>query len=80
VGCQVDLHVAGEKVIRVTSPNIELNTPNQGSTCVKGRFGYDFPSIEIADQAVDEKRVEEGGRPLGVARRDGRRTPRWPVA
>src|SRR5258705_519144 len=43
VGCQVDLHVAGQKVIRVTSPNIELNTPNQGSTCVKGRFGYDFP-------------------------------------
>src|SRR5258706_7501216 len=43
VGCQVDLHVADEKVVRVTSPNIELNTPNQGSTCVKGRFGYDFP-------------------------------------
>jgi formate dehydrogenase major subunit len=43
VGCQVDLHVADEKVLRVTSPNIELNTPNQGSTCVKGRFGYDFP-------------------------------------
>jgi len=43
VGCQVDLHAAGNKVIRVTSPDIELNTPNQGSTCVKGRFGYDFP-------------------------------------
>src|SRR6266550_1603730 len=43
VGCQVDLHVAGNTVIRVTSPDIELNTPNQGSTCVKGRFGYDFP-------------------------------------
>ena len=43
VGCQVDLHVAANKVIRVTSPDIELNTPNQGSTCVKGRFGYDFP-------------------------------------
>src|SRR5258705_292651 len=43
VGCQVDLHVADEKVVRVTSPDIELDTPNQGSTCVKGRFGYDFP-------------------------------------
>jgi formate dehydrogenase major subunit len=43
VGCQVDLHVADEKVLRVTSPDIELDTPNQGSTCVKGRFGYDFP-------------------------------------
>src|SRR5690349_12444299 len=43
VGCQVDLHVANERVLRVTSPDIELDTPNQGSTCVKGRFGYDFP-------------------------------------
>src|SRR6266566_1892385 len=40
VGCQVDLHVADNKIVRVTSPDIELNTPNQGSTCVKGRFGY----------------------------------------
>jgi formate dehydrogenase major subunit len=43
VGCQVDLHVADNQVVRVTSPDIELDTPNQGSTCVKGRFGYDFP-------------------------------------
>ncbi len=43
VGCQVDLHVVGGTVARVTSPDIELDTPNQGSTCVKGRFGYDFP-------------------------------------
>src|SRR4029077_12464999 len=37
------LHVAVNQVMRVTSPDIELDTPNQGSTCVKGRFGYDFP-------------------------------------
>src|SRR5687768_10566143 len=43
VGCQVDLHTNGREVMRVTSPWIEENTPNQGSTCVKGRFGYDFP-------------------------------------
>jgi formate dehydrogenase major subunit len=43
VGCQVDLHVAANTIVRVTSPDIELDTPNQGSTCVKGRFGYDFP-------------------------------------
>src|SRR5213079_3549746 len=35
VGCQVDLHVADNQVLRVTSPDIELDTPNQGSTCVK---------------------------------------------
>ncbi|HEU5171381.1 MAG TPA: formate dehydrogenase subunit alpha [Gemmatimonadales bacterium] len=43
VGCQIDLHVKDGQLLRVTSPAIEEYTPNQGSTCVKGRFGYDFP-------------------------------------
>jgi formate dehydrogenase major subunit len=43
VGCQIDIHVRGIDLVRVTSPWIEERTPNQGSTCVKGRFGYDFP-------------------------------------
>ncbi|HZI75767.1 MAG TPA: 2Fe-2S iron-sulfur cluster-binding protein, partial [Gemmatimonadales bacterium] len=43
VGCQLDLHVKDGALMRVTSPWIEESTPNQGSTCVKGRFGYDFP-------------------------------------
>jgi len=43
VGCQIDLHVKDDQLMRVTSPWIEEATPNQGSTCVKGRFGYDFP-------------------------------------
>jgi formate dehydrogenase major subunit len=43
VGCQLDIHVKDDQIVRVTSPWIEERTPNQGSTCVKGRFGYDFP-------------------------------------
>jgi formate dehydrogenase major subunit len=43
VGCQIDLHVKDGEIIRAASPWIEDRTPNQGSTCVKGRFGYDFP-------------------------------------
>lgn len=43
VGCQIDLHVKDGHLLRVTSPWIEERTPNLGSTCVKGRFGYDFP-------------------------------------
>jgi formate dehydrogenase major subunit len=43
VGCQLDVHVKDDAIMRVTSPSIEEYTPNQGSTCVKGRFGYDFP-------------------------------------
>ena len=43
VGCQINLHVKDDRIMRVTSPSIEAYSPNQGSTCVKGRFGYDFP-------------------------------------
>jgi formate dehydrogenase major subunit len=42
VGCQIDLHVVDNEVVRVTSPTFDEVTPNNGSTCVKGRFGYDF--------------------------------------
>ena len=43
VGCQIDLQVKDDRIMRVTSPSIEAYSPNLGSTCVKGRFGYDFP-------------------------------------
>ncbi len=42
VGCQIDLEVRGNDIQRVRSPWIEETTPNIGSTCVKGRFGFDF--------------------------------------
>ncbi|MHB1298348.1 MAG: formate dehydrogenase subunit alpha [Gemmatimonadaceae bacterium] len=42
VGCQLDLEVRDGQVARVTSPWIEEDTPNAGSTCVKGRFGTDY--------------------------------------
>ena len=54
VGCQVDLHVRDGRLARVTSPWIEEATPNQGSTCVKGRFGYDFPQIGVKMQIVSK--------------------------
>src|SRR3989440_10715247 len=78
VGCQVDLHVAGDQVIRVTSPDIELDTPNQGSTCVKGRFGYDFPQHRdrLTRPLIRKGWTKEGGRwiwkgPQGAERRAG---------
>lgn len=40
VGCQIDLHVQENQVMKVTgTPDI---APNYGSLCVKGRFGYHF--------------------------------------
>ena len=42
VGCQIDLEVHGNDIARVKSPSFYEVTPNDGSTCVKGRFGFDF--------------------------------------
>ncbi|OGU03028.1 MAG: formate dehydrogenase subunit alpha [Gemmatimonadetes bacterium GWC2_71_10] len=78
VGCQVDLHVRDNTVVRVTSPSMEENTPNIGSTCVKGRFGYDFtqhrdrltaPLIRKGWVRKADRWVYEG--PLGEGRRGG---------
>ena len=78
VGCQLDLHVADNKIVRVTSPDIELNTPNQGSTCVKGRFGYDFPQHRdrLTRPWIRKGWTKENGRwvwngPKGAERRAG---------
>lgn len=40
VGCQLELHVKGDQIIRVTG--VEGAEPNQGHLCVKGRYGYDY--------------------------------------
>lgn len=40
VGCQLNLHMRGEQIVRVTA--VEDASPNKGRLCVKGRFGYDF--------------------------------------
>lgn len=40
VGCQINLHVKNNKVVKVTG--VDDVGPNYGSLCVKGRFGYDF--------------------------------------
>jgi len=59
VGCQIDLHTRGDQLVRVTSPWIEERTPNMGSTCVKGRFGYDFAQHR---DRLTRPLVREGGR------------------
>ena len=40
VGCQMDLHLQGDQIFRVTGRYD--NHVNFGNLCVKGRFGYDF--------------------------------------
>jgi predicted molibdopterin-dependent oxidoreductase YjgC len=41
VGCQMELNVKDNRVVKVTSSH-RIAGPNNGSLCVKGRFGYDF--------------------------------------
>jgi hypothetical protein len=64
VGCQIDLQVRDEKVVHVRSPWIEENTPNNGSTCVKGRFGTDF--------IMHRDRLQQPLIRRGWSKRDGR--------
>ena len=82
VGCQIDLQVKDEQVIHVKSPWIEEDTPNQGSTCVKGRFGYDFVQHRdrLTKPLMRRGWKKENGRwvydeTLAATRKDG--TP-WP--
>ncbi|HEX6535105.1 MAG TPA: formate dehydrogenase subunit alpha [Gemmatimonadaceae bacterium] len=64
VGCQIDLEVRGNDIQRVRSPWIEEDTPNIGSTCVKGRFGFDF--------AMHRDRLRTPLIRKGWVKRDGR--------
>jgi len=43
VGCQMDLYTKDNKIVKVMG-NREYGAPNDGSLCVKGRFGMDFLS------------------------------------
>lgn len=46
VGCQMDLNVRDNKIIKVTTPREDAPPPNNGSLCIKGRFGFDFVDHE----------------------------------
>ena len=75
VGCQIDLHVRDNEVMRVTSPWIEEDTPNLGSTCVKGRFGYDFPQHRdrLTAPLIRRGWIKRGDRWVWEGPKDGER-------
>lgn len=56
VGCQIELHVKNNKVIKVTGA--EETPPNHGSLCVKGRFGFDFIN---SDERLTTPLIKENG-------------------
>ena len=40
VGCNLDLHVQEQEIVKVTSP--EDHSVTSGHLCIKGRFGFQF--------------------------------------
>ncbi|MFP3915474.1 MAG: 2Fe-2S iron-sulfur cluster-binding protein [Actinomycetota bacterium] len=54
VGCNLDLHVQDERIVKVTSPDDHSVT--EGNLCIKGRFGYDYvqEAPEEARTPIDE--------------------------
>lgn len=45
VGCQMDLYVQDNKIVKIDGADVDL-PPNNAGLCVKGRFGYDFVASE----------------------------------
>jgi len=66
VGCQLDLNVQDNRIIRVTSnPNAPVNGMH---LCVKGRYGYDFihnpdrlSKPKVRKYLLEERHKEAGG-------------------
>jgi len=56
VGCQIDLHVKADQVVRITGH--EHTGPNYGSLCVKGRYGFDFIA---SDERLTSPMIKENG-------------------
>jgi predicted molibdopterin-dependent oxidoreductase YjgC len=56
VGCQIDLHVKDYRVVKVTGAD---TVPNNGSLCVKGRFGFDFIHSE---ERLSTPLIKENGK------------------
>ena len=48
VGCNLDLHVQDNRIVKVTSP--QDHSVTEGHLCIKGRFGYEYVQ-ELGDLA-----------------------------
>lgn len=55
VGCNLDLHVQDQRIVKVTSPDDHSVT--HGNLCIKGRFGYDYVQETEPDAMTPIDRV-----------------------
>jgi predicted molibdopterin-dependent oxidoreductase YjgC len=72
VGCNLDLHVQDNRIVKVTSPMDHAVT--YGNLCIKGRFGYEYVQelgdlattpIDVVLASVREGGSKEGHGPQG---------------
>ena len=54
VGCQLDLHVQDNEIVKVTSP--ADNSVTNGHLCIKGRFGFQYVQARKGDDPAARKR------------------------
>jgi predicted molibdopterin-dependent oxidoreductase YjgC len=59
VGCQLELHVQDNEIVKVTSPLD--NSITSGHLCVKGRFGFQF--VQRRQRAPAVQSAEDDGEP-----------------
>jgi predicted molibdopterin-dependent oxidoreductase YjgC len=54
VGCNLDLHVQDNRIVKVTSP--QDHSVTSGHLCIKGRFGYEYVQElgDLATTPIDE--------------------------
>lgn len=52
VGCNLDLWVQDDRIVKVTSPDDHSVT--RGNLCIKGRFGYDYVQEGVEPTPIDE--------------------------
>ncbi len=67
VGCQIQLNIQNEKIVRVTT-DFDM-APNYGKLCVKGRFGTDFVHHPTRLKKPLIRKDIVPGQPFGKARR-----------
>lgn len=58
VGCQMDLIVQNNKIVKINGADRDL-PPNNGSLCVKGRFGFDFVA---SDERLTTPLIKKDGK------------------
>ena len=68
VGCNLELHVQDNRIVKVTSPSDHDVT--RGNLCIKGRFGFQFVQNHEGEEPPEFLEILERGGRKGRRRRE----------